>query len=125
MTIDGWLLGAGVLAVVTWLIHTFYGGRALVKPFLAMKIDRDIKYTFYAVWHMATVVLLFTAAVLLYAGLGGAVSNDLVIAIAGLWLLFGGVFIGVNVIKLRKIFVLPQWIFLLVVGVLALISTQN
>lgn len=124
MEINVYLLAAGMLASITFLIHTFYGGEEIAKPLLKSKLDQDVKMTVYATWHMATVTLLASAGVLLCAGAGYSIPYELLLFVSVGWILFGLVFLWINLCKVqpRTLFGLPQWVMLLPVGILGILG---
>lgn len=119
-----YLFIAGMLAFITFLIHTFYGGKEIARPLLKSKIDQDVKMTVYATWHMVTVTLLASAGVFLYAGAGYDIPYELLLFVSVGWILFGMVFLWINVCKMqpRTLFGLPQWVMLLPVGILGILG---
>ena len=120
------MLGAGLLAGFTSLVHLLAGEKTVVRPFLAVPMDVTLQRTLHACWHLVTVFLVASAGVLVYAAFADTVGmRPLVRFIAINYLLFGGVFL------LLTLFVqwdkrwkrLPQWTLLIPVGMLALWGT--
>lgn len=119
------LLTAGLIATLTFLVHTFYGGKEIARPLLSSEINKDVKYTMYASWHLVTVTLFTSAFLLVLAGLNYAVPRSLLLFISISWILFGIIFMWVSSFVARPggLLRLPQWIFLVPVGILGLIAT--
>ena len=64
------LVVAAVVALGTFFIHTFAGGREVAGPLLASADLRRVpKLTMYFCWHIVTLVLLLLAAALGYSAL--------------------------------------------------------
>lgn len=116
------LLMAAWLAAFTAAVHIVVGGDDVAAPLLASSLAGEPKLTLYAVWHMASLVLVMSAAAFFVGGLPGqAQSADyLVRFVSALWCAFGGVFLIVAAIQpeTQWLFKLPQWLLLLPVGVL-------
>jgi membrane protein YdbS with pleckstrin-like domain len=123
--VNGWLLTAGGIAAATTLIHATAGGRTIVRPLLRSEMAAEPKRTLHVVWHMVTADLLLTSIALLALAFATAPSPALVLFIAAQYLAYAAVFLIVTLTAdwPRPLLQLPQWMLLLPVGVLALIST--
>ncbi len=124
-----WLiLGSGLLACFTALVHLFAGEKTVVRPFLTVQMDIVVQRTLHACWHIVTVFLVTSAGVLIYAAFAGddiVRMRPLVRFIAINYVLFGGVFLLLTLLvswdqRWKR---LPQWTLLVPVGVLALWGT--
>ena len=118
------LLAASMLAAFTAAVHCFVGGQDTLGPLLASSIDAGAKYTLYAVWHMATVVLSFSSLAFLFGAWSeyARPARWMVSMLALLWLAFGLVFVVVALVAggTDWLLRLPQWTLLLPVGGLGL-----
>jgi hypothetical protein len=118
------LVSASLLAGFTFVIHFIWGGRDVADPLLGSTLAGELKQTLYAVWHMASWVLLVSAIALFLASLPKHQRSyrPVVVFISILWLLFAITFLAIAMIQpgsgwfLR----LPQWILLAPVGALGL-----
>lgn len=111
---------AGWLAVLTTAVHVL-AGTPEVAPFLR-GLPPEIGLMLLACWHLVSVALGSSAAALLWcAWRGHGTARGLAGAIATMWLLFGLVFVVVSTAQWgwHGLTVLPQWILLLPVAVLA------
>jgi hypothetical protein len=63
------LLAAAALAGVTTCAHFFAGGKGCLRPMLAADYDAVAKRTVHVCWHLVTLDLVMTTAVLTLAGL--------------------------------------------------------
>jgi hypothetical protein len=43
---NGWILSAGLMALLTALVHTIAGGREIIRPFIATNTDVLVKKPF-------------------------------------------------------------------------------
>lgn len=116
-------LTAGILCLLTALLHTFGGQLELVQPLLGGSLPESAKVQWLGVWHMVTVSLFGAAYWLLRSGrqpnkAPGALLNN----IAYLFLLFAGVFLLSSIAEGIHA---PQWILLLPIGVLAVIGGRR
>ena len=120
---NGLLITAGVLALLTSAIHLFAGGNDVAKPLLGTSLTNDVKYALYACWHFVSAFFVISTLGFLGAGLG-VLQPGFIVFFSILWLLFGMLFlaISVRVNRLGGIFRLPQWTLLLPVGILGLLS---
>ncbi len=117
-----YLLAASCIALLTALIHIFMGGADTVAPLQQSTLADIPKYTLYAVWHMTSVCLMFSAVGLFLGSLKQHTrqSHYLVIFISLLWITFGLTFLLITLLHPDhvSVFQLPQWILLLPVGIL-------
>ena len=115
---------AGILNLITALIHTLAGQTDLVNPLISSEMEVQQVGELVAVWHITTVLLFLTSYFLLKAGfLGVAESNvSLINFIAYLYLLSSLPFIISGF--WFSIFA-PQWILLLPIGLLLLIGIRK
>jgi hypothetical protein len=123
-----WWLAAGLLCLVTAFVHTVAGHFNPVLPFLSAELEATVKATLYACWHMVTVTLFLSALALVGLGLspGFAGARLLAAFLAGLYLLYGLVFlvIGARWFREKGLLRLPQWVLLWPVGVLAALGAS-
>ena len=122
---DWLLIVAGLLALLTSVIHLFTGGNDVATPLLKASLEREVKYALYACWHFVSVFFVASTLVFLLSGLGVVPeSADLITGVSSLWLLFGVVFLVISlwVNDFGGVFRLPQWVLLFPVGLLGLVS---
>lgn len=111
-------------AAFTAAVHLFIGTPEIHSPLLDSSIPREIALLLYACWHLVSVALASSAAVLFAAAY--AVNQDRwVVAVrhvGAMWLLFGLTFVAVALAfgGLPMLARLPQWVLLVPVGLLAL-----
>lgn len=121
---------AVLLAAGTAAIHVLAGGDDVAAPLLATALDPTLKFTLYAVWHMATLSLLMSAGGWLYclrAPSGPPEKRLLGQFIAMLWIGFGLVFLAVILAfpEHQLLWKLPQWLLLLPTGLLAICGLRG
>lgn len=120
---------AGLIAAFTAAIHIFAGGPEIAVPLLYSQITEVPKLTLYAVWHMVSAALVFSAIALFIGSLNKHKDSAryLVTFISLLWIAFGLVFIVVAITRAGEglFFKLPQWILLIPVGLLGLWGSCN
>ncbi|WAZ26721.1 hypothetical protein STRCI_008345 [Streptomyces cinnabarinus] len=123
---NGWLLTAGIIAAATTLIHATVGGQSVVRPLLGSKMTAEPKRTLHVVWHMVTADLLISSIALLALAFTTQPSTPLVVFIAAQYLAYALVFLIVTLTAdwPRPLLQLPQWMLLLPVAVLTLLSTM-
>jgi hypothetical protein len=116
------LFSAALIAAITAAIHVFGGGLMVASPLLASSLDVFSKFTLYAVWHMASVMLTFSAAALFVGSLHpyAVTARPLVRFVSLMWLAFGMVYIVIALTQPEKGLLLKigQWTLLLPVGFL-------
>ncbi len=117
------------IAAITTTIHIFAGDADIAAPLLNSTLDAEPKLTLYAVWRMASVVLVLSATALFIGSLPkhAQATRYLIVFISILWCVFGLVFFAVIVIQPDSglLFKLPQWALLLPVGFLGLWGSAN
>ena len=121
---DGFLIFAGLLTLLTTGVHIVMGGRDVVTPLLEAQLEDEARYTLYVLWHFISVFFVFTAALFLLVGFGVTDAPDAVTALSSLYLLFGLVFLSVKLFVFKSFGLshLPQWILLIPIGMLGLLS---
>ncbi|RXJ72852.1 hypothetical protein CS022_13445 [Veronia nyctiphanis] len=121
-----WVLGAGVISLLTAFVHIFAGQVDPVRPFLKSELADVPKATLLSCWHMVSVVLLCSSLLYLYAGWRPAPSFDILsmfmsfgyLAFTAVFVVVGWYFFGV-----KSLLKLPQWVLLLPVGVMGCLGT--
>ncbi len=116
------LLFASALTLVTFAAHVFAGGSECVDAMYDSSFDSYPRETVYACWHLTSLHLGLSAAVLLLAGLfpGSEAWLTLARAVAVLFVLYALVFLQVaRSSGLPQAFLkLAQWIVFLPLGLL-------
>ena len=123
MKTDRLLLSAGALASFTALVHLFAGTPEIHEPLLSSSLPLPIRLLLLLCWHLVSVALAVSGLALLWCarpanrGRAGALPA----AMALLWLGFGGLVVVLALLYqgLPGLAMLPQWVLLLPVGVLA------
>ncbi len=78
------LVIAGILALAVCLLHLIFGGRDIVRPFLAADhLAPVLRYTMYFCWHLVTLSLAGMAAAFLVAARPGGAESLAKFATAG------------------------------------------
>lgn len=121
---DWLLIVAGVLALLTTIIHIFVGGNGAAKPLLASSLADGAKYALYACWHFVSGFFVLSTLVLFLEGFGSLEEPGVIVGVSSLWVLFGLVFLFISlwVNNIEGVFKLPQWVLLLPVGILGFAS---
>ena len=106
------LLIAGIICLLTALLHTIGGQIDLISPLIDSELTTQTKTELLGVWHMITVLLFVFAYILLRNGihLSQKASVEL---IAILFIFFGLVFI---LVSFTQGTLAPQWILCLPIG---------
>ncbi len=118
-----WLI-AGIVNLITALIHTFGGQMDLVNPLLKSNLSDQSKAEWLGVWHMITILLFFTSYLILKNSLIAAQVRkiDIITSIGYLYILFSMPFI---VTSFYFSLLAPQWILLLPIGLLLLFGIKR
>lgn len=94
---QAFLWSAAIALVITFVVHTFVGGRVVARPLLADRsLPKAAKWLAYYCWHITTVLLAALAAAYGWAAWSGE-ARDLAIAITALSALLGALSAGVAV----------------------------
>ncbi|MFF3017316.1 hypothetical protein [Streptomyces sp. NPDC057939] len=120
---NGWLLAAGITAFGVAVAHVVGGHRDVVRPLLTCGLADEPKRVLHAVWHMVSVDLLLSAAVLIHLALADGTSATGAMAwfVAAHFVAYAIAFLVVtlSVGWTKPLLRLPQWMLLLPVAVLA------
>ena len=123
------LLASGLIAAFTAALHTVVGTPEVQEPLLHSSVPLPVSLLLYACWHLVTVTLILSAAALIWSARPSAkiAIGALPLFISLLWLLFGFVFIAVALVFSgpSALFVLPQWVLLIPVGILGLLGDRK
>jgi hypothetical protein len=119
-----YLIVAGLINLLTALLHTFAGQIDLINPLMDSNIELQTKSELLSAWHIVTILLFATAFILLKNGFRWSVSEDktAVRYIGYLYILFCIPFIVVSF--MNNLFA-PQWILLLPIGLLSWIGQSK
>lgn len=90
---------AGLLAVVTAIVHLVLGTPEVHAPLLRSSLPLDLRLLLYACWHLVSVALAVSAFFLVRAGLSArrATAAPLIAMIGVCWSGFGLVFVAVDI----------------------------
>lgn len=115
---------AGVLNLLTAIIHIIGGQIDLVNPLIKSDLNNQQTGELVAVWHMVTILLFLSSYYLIKAGFSKAKARDdsLLKAIGMLYILFGIPFLLSSF--WFSVFA-PQWILLIPIGLLTLLGIRN
>lgn len=119
---------SGLVAGFTTIGHFVIGSKSFLKPMLNASLDEIPKKVMHCVFHYVSVFLILSTIVLLLLGLGirwGAASSLLVRFIAIHYAAFAAVQIAIALTaKIEKaIFKLFQWMFFIIIALLAWLGT--
>ncbi|WP_432637510.1 hypothetical protein [Albidovulum sp.] len=108
--------GAGLAALVA-AAHVFVGTFDTLVPLLDSDLALPVKGTFHACWHFISIVLIVSVWAF-------AKGTALARPIAWLWIAFGICFVAAGIFGagIDGIVAVPQWVLLVPVGVLVLIT---
>lgn len=120
-----WLVAAAVVSCVTFGIHVFGGGSALLKPLVQSDMKPAAKSIWSVVWHAVTAIIALNAFAFLVSARPNApalliCSYPLAISFCIILL-----FLFYGIARHGSVFVLPQWTLFLVSSVLAIIGLMG
>jgi len=118
-----WIL-AGLLNLLTALVHTIAGQIDLVNPLLGTDMNVQAKSEWMAVWHMITILLFLSSFYLIKSGLNRNKTYDLS-SIQFIGILYCLISIPFVVSSIYFKTFAPQWIILLPIGILSIMGFQN
>lgn len=110
-----------LVALFTFWLHTFVGGRLVLAPVFAAKLSRLARGTMAAGWHFITYFLALNVVAAAFAAFPGNDTN-LLLALALLNLPFAILFLSVSLFHFRSLSKLPQSSLLGTIGLLALLA---
>jgi hypothetical protein len=120
-----WIFSAGIIGLLTAVVHIFAGQVDPVRPFLKSDLPDIPKATLLACWHIVSVTLFICGLALTYIGWFNLdVFLNLVLSISIAFVIFSLVFVAVgwHFFGLQTFIKLPQWVLLLPIGVLGVIG---
>jgi len=118
-----WILSAGGLSALLFFIHLVGGGKDVHQPMLESDMSRVLKAYTSVIWHAISAILGIGSLALLWA----ATLSDR--GVASLVLLqytaFAGLFLAYGYLRLKSIWVMPQWSAFIVISTLLGIGIWN
>jgi len=121
---NGWLLVAGVLSLVTTGIHLFAGGPEVHVPLLASSPSPLLQTYVSLLWHATSAILLINSLALLFAAANGRYRVSLAGAVIAQYLAYAALFIGYGLAYLGSLWTTPQWVAFAVMAALAAIGAR-
>lgn len=114
---NSWLLAAAVAALLTFVVHTFVGGRLIAAPLLAAQgLARIPRLTTYYCWHMVSILLLAMALALAWTAFRA--NPPLALLLVLLATAFAVLSLGLVAAFRVSPWQLPQWAFFVLIAVL-------
>jgi len=118
-----YLITAGVINLITALIHTIGGQITLIHPLITSGLSAQVRFELLGAWHLVTILLFGTSYLLLRAGWGkGNLSLQALSLISILYILFAlpSIFLSIS-----SSLLIPQWILCLPIGLIALLGLRR
>ena len=118
-----WLI-AGIINLLTAILHLIGGQLELINPFMKSLLSLQVKSELLGAWHMVTLLLFITSYKLLKAGFGKTADNNAsTIKLIGYsYLLFS---LPSLVISIYSGLFIPQWVLLAPIGIIAIIGNKK
>lgn len=118
-----WLIG-GVINLFTALLHTVAGQEDLINPMLNSPLTNQVKFELLGAWHMVTLLMFFTAFVLLANSLKSIkdVFKGSITFIGWIYILMSLPSLTLSIIHGMLI---PQWILLFPIGLFSLLGNRK
>ena len=113
---DYWNLTAAGLSLVLVGAHVIGGGKDVHEPMLGSDMGKVLKAYTSILWHAVTVVLIIGTLALLGAAMGEAKFAWVIVA---QYLGFAGLFLFYGIVRLKSIWIMPQWIAFILIAALA------
>ncbi len=120
-----WIFSAGMLSVLTLLLHVFGGGPEILVPVLESELSVELKAILSVVWHMVTAILALNALALFCAARPHAFRKPLVVLVSSQNLAFAALFVFYGLTRLGTLLPMPQWVIFIVLAGLALAGLRN
>ena len=111
-----WILAASALSALLVVAHVFGGGKEVHVPMLKSDLSRLLKAYTSVIWHAITAILAIGTVALLWAALGAEKGMAMIIAFQ--YLAFVGLFLAYGILRLKSIWIMPQWTAFLMISVL-------
>lgn len=116
---------AGVLSVLTLLIHIFGGGPEVHDPVLQSTLSVELKAVLSVIWHAISLVLFINATALFIAAKSPMLQKPIVILVSSQYLAFAALFIFYGVTHLGSLLPMPQWIIFMALAAIGLIGLRR
>lgn len=114
---DNWLMVAAGLSALLFLAHVLGGGKDVHKPMLESGMSRLLKAYTSVIWHAISAILAIGTGALLWAAMGRGDGMAIVVIVQ--YLVFVGLFLAYGIVRLKSIWVMPQWVAFLMISVVA------
>jgi len=120
-----WILSAGILSLLTLLLHAFSGGPEIHVPILESELSVELKAIFSVIWHAITAVLGLSGAALLLTARRRTPPKALILFIFSQYLAFTALFVFYGLTRLESLLPMPQWTIFIVLTGLTLVGLRN
>jgi len=120
-----WLfLVAGVLCLVTGVLHAVMGGIETLNPIMASKVDMSVRAAIMIIWHAITAMFALSMLAFFWAfAVDRQKARPIGFLLGSFYLIFAGLSAGLSLLWFEDPMVLPQWTLLAPIGIFALIAT--
>ena len=119
------ILIAGLLSILSFLMHIIAGEKTNITQLLKTDIQLSQKIEFRSIWYTLGIDLAITGFLLLYIGFQSSLIGYelLILSIYLRFILYGiAVLFTILIIEKRYLFKVPQWLLLLVIGIIVWIG---
>ncbi len=104
----------------TFALHTFSGEGTVHRPLLVDAVTAEMDLYVSVLWHGITAVIAFGTIALVYASLQKLPPKPLLWLVGGQTLAVGLLFAAYGVLRTESLWIAPQWVILVPLGLLIL-----
>ncbi len=117
-----WVAALGMAG--TFALHSFGGEITVHRPLLADALTAEMDLYVSVLWHGITAVIALGTIALLFAALQKQPAKPLLWLVGGQTLAVGLLFVIYGLLRTGSLWVAPQWIILIPLGLLILWTTR-
>jgi len=110
-----WLMIAGVLSSLVFLLHLIGGEVGVHQPLLSDVGSAENRAFSSVLWHFVSAALLINTAALFIAATNVAAGKPLVWLVIAQYAAFAAIFLFYGVTRLGTVMIMPQWILFIII----------
>ena len=120
-----WIFSAGVLSLLTCLLHVFGGGPEIHVPILNSALSIELKAIVSVIWHWTTALLIINGLALMWAAKQTEQQAAVTVLVAMQYLAFAALFLFYGIYLLGSVVIMPQWILFLAIVLVSLVGVRK
>jgi len=116
-----WFVSAGLLSLITALIHVFLGGPEIHDVVQGSDLSLMSRSVSAVVWHFVTALLIINGALMILAAFVHKLVPAVLLSVVQ-YVAFGAIFIAYDIARYGDLLAMPQWTLFGLISLCALVG---